>query len=70
MNRTLAERLRIPGFLKSSSSRLIAGYVAFYNCIRRHMGLGGGFTPARAAGIIIKGANPWATLIRNAYWRG
>ena len=70
VNRTLAERLRIPGFLKSSSSRLIAGYVAFYNCIRRHMGLGGGRTPARAAGIIIKGANPWATLIRNAYWQG
>ena len=67
VNRTLAEQLRIPGFLKSMDSKLIAGFVAFYNCIRRHMGLDGK-TPATAAGIIVRGPNPWATLIKNAYW--
>ena len=67
-NRTLGERLRVPGFIKGTNSKLVAGFVAFYNCIRRHLGLGGD-TPAKAAGIIIKGVNPWATLIKNAYWQ-
>lgn len=67
LNRTLSERLRVPRFIKKLDSKLVAGFVTFYNCIRRHIGLGG-CTPATAAGIIIKGANPWSTLIRNAYW--
>ena len=67
VNRTLAERFRVPRFIKKLDSKLVAGFVAFYNCIRRHMALGGD-TPAAAAGIIIKGANPWSTLIKSAYW--
>lgn len=67
VNRTIAERLRIPRFIKSKDSKLVLAFVAFYNCIRRHMALDGK-TPAEAAGIIIQGANPWATLIKNAYW--
>ena len=65
-SRTLGERLWIPGFVKGTNSKLAAGFVALYDCIRRHLGLGGD-TPAKAAGIITKGANPWATLIKNAY---
>ena len=67
VNRTIAERLRIPRFIKSKDGRLVVALVASYNCIRRRMALDGK-TPAEAAGIIIQGANPWATLIKNAYW--
>ena len=67
VNRTIAERLRIPRFIKSKHSNLVLAFAAFRNCIRRHMALDGR-TPAEAAGIIIQGANPWATLIKNAYW--
>ena len=66
--RTPGERLRIPGLIKGTSSKLVAGFVAFYNCSRRRLGLGGD-TPAKAAGIIIKGANPRAALINNAHWQ-
>ena len=62
------EWLRIPWLIKGTNSRPVAGFVAFYNCIRRHLGLGGD-TPAKAAGIIIKGVSPRATLIKNAYWQ-
>ena len=66
-SRTLGERLRIPGFVRGTNSKLVAGFVAFYNCIRRRLRLGGD-TTAKAAVIIIK-VNPWATLIKNAYWQ-
>ena len=68
VNGTPGERLRIPGFVKGTNSKPVAGFVAFYNCIRRRLGLGGD-TPAKAAGIITKGVNSWATLITNAYWQ-
>ena len=68
VGRREGEWLRIPWFIKGTNSRPVAGFVAFYNCIRRHLGLGGD-TPAKAAGIIIKGASPRATLIKNAYWQ-
>ena len=66
--RTLGERLRIPGSIEGPNSRPAAGFVAFYNCIRRHLGPGGD-TPAKAAGIIIRGVNPRAALIKNAHWQ-
>ena len=66
VDRALGERLGVPGFIKGASSKMAAGFAAFYNYIRRHLGPGGD-TPAKEAGIIIKGANPWATLIKNAY---
>ena len=66
-NTSFAKRHRVPGFIKGLDSQLVAGFVAFYNYIRWHLGLGGE-TPAAAAGIITGGANPWATLIKNAYW--
>ena len=66
-SRSFGKRLRVPGFIWGGGNQLVAGFVAFYNCIRRHRGLGGE-TPTTATGTIIKGPNPWATLIKSAYW--
>ena len=46
---------------------MIAGFVMFYNFIRRHTGLGGK-APAEAAGFVIDAPNPWDALIHNAFW--
>lgn len=67
LNRTIGERMRLPGTIKDKGSKLIAGFITFYNFIRRHMGLGGK-TPAESAGLIIDALNPWDAIIRNAYW--
>ena len=40
--------LGVPGFIKGASSKMAAGFAAFYNCIRRHLGPGGD-TPAKEA---------------------
>jgi len=67
LNRTVGERLRLPGTIKEKGSKLIAGFIMFYNFIRKHMGLGGK-TPAEAGGLVIDAPNPWDTLIHNAFW--
>ncbi len=53
---------KIKGF---KNAFLIRGIRIHYNYIRPHMGLNSD-TPADRAGIIIKGANKWRTLILNA----
>lgn len=68
VNRTPAERLSVPRLVKKLDSNLVAGFVASCNCIGRHMGPGG-IAPARATGIIIKGADPRSAPIRSAYRR-
>ena len=62
------ERLRVPGLVKGANRRPAGGLAAFHNCIGRRRGRGGD-TSAKAADIIIRGANPWATPIKNAYWQ-
>ena len=47
--------------------RLPAACAAPCSCARRHLGQGGG-TSAKAAGVV-RGANPCAALIGNAYWQ-
>ena len=67
LNRSVGERLRMPGTIKEKGSKLIAGFIMFYNFIRKHMGLGGK-APAEAAGFVIDAPNPWNALIHNAFW--
>ena len=67
LNRSVGERLRMPGTIKEKGSKLIAGFIMFYNFIRKHMGLGGK-APAEAAGFVIDAPNPWDALIHNAFW--
>ena len=50
LDRTAGERLRPPGTIKEKGSKLIAGFLMFYNFIRRHTGLGEK-APAEAAGF-------------------
>ena len=47
-------------------SKLIGGFIALYNFIRKHMGLGG-TTPADAAGLVVDAPNPGDALIHNAF---
>ena len=44
---------------------LIGGFQTYYNCTKKHMGLGGK-TPAEASKIKVDGLNKWQTLIQNA----
>ena len=67
LNRTIGERIRLPGTIKDKGSKIIAGFIMFYNFIRRHMALGGK-TPAESAGFTILAPNPWDAVIRNAFW--
>lgn len=67
LNRTIGERIRLPGTIKDKGSKLIAGFIMFYNFIRRHMALDGK-TPAESAGFTIVATNPWDAIIRNAFW--
>ena len=67
LNRTIGERIRQPGTIKDKGSKLIAGFIMFYNFIRRHMGLDGK-TPAESGGFVIDAPNPWDAIIRNAFW--
>ena len=67
LNGSVGERLRLPGTIKEKESKLTAGFVMFYNFIRKHTGLGGK-APAEAAGFVIDAPNPWDALIHNAFW--
>ena len=44
--------------LKKSNTFLIGGYQAFYNCTKKHIGLGGK-TSAEASNIKVAGLNKW-----------
>ena len=67
LNRTIGERIRQAGTIKDKGSKLIAGFIMFYNFIRRHMGLAGK-TPAESGGLVIDAPNPWDAIIRNTFW--
>ncbi len=51
--------------LKKVDSHVITGIQLYHNYIREHMSLNGD-TPAKRAGIEIKGNNKWLTIIQNA----
>ena len=50
--------------LRKDDSPSVVGMQLYHNCIRPHMGLDGD-TQADRAGIIIKGADKWKTVIQN-----
>lgn len=64
-NSTFDELIRIKRSIKSADSIIIRAALLHYNFCRPHSGINGR-TPAAAANIIIKGNNPWKTLIHNA----
>lgn len=51
--------------MKKDDSPAITGMKLYHNYIRLHMSLDGD-TPAKRAGIEIKGDNKWITIIQNA----
>jgi len=65
-NGTIRDRTKVFRGLKKMSTPLIKGLRVFYNFIRHHSALKEHKTPARQAGIIVKGHNKWKTLIQNA----
>jgi hypothetical protein len=65
MNGQIRDRERVVRSVKKPDSPLITGLQIYHNYVRPHMGLDGR-TPAEAAGIEVKGANRWLTLIQNA----
>lgn len=52
--------------LRREDSPILDGYQIFHNFIRPHMALMDNKTPADVAGIEVRGANKWLTLIQNA----
>ena len=64
-NGTLSERLGTARGIQRTDSTLVVASLLHYNFVRPHLGLGG-ITPARAAGITIRGTNVWLTLIQHA----
>jgi len=66
LNRTLKDRLKTMYGFKSRNSAplLLTGWVAYYNFVRPHMGIGN-MTPAEKAEIKLEiGDNKWLGLIR------
>ena len=63
---TIRMREKVIRGLKKEDSAMLAGLHAYYNHIRQHLGLPGGWTPGEAAGIYTLGENKWCTLIRAA----
>jgi hypothetical protein len=65
MNGEIRDRERVMRTLERSDSPIINGMRLYHNFVKPHMGLKGK-TPAEEAGISVKGANKWLTLIQNA----
>ena len=65
MNGEIRDREKVVRGVKREDSPLIAGLQIYHNYVRPHMGLDGK-TPAELAGIEVRGANKWVTLIQNA----
>jgi putative transposase len=65
MNGELRDREKVVRGVKREDSPLITGLQIYHNYVRPHMGLNGR-TPADLAGIEVKGADKWLTLIQNA----
>ena len=64
-NGTLSERLGTARGIQKTDSTLVVASLFHYNFVRPHLGLGG-ITPARAAGVTVRGTNVWLTLIQHA----
>lgn len=65
LNGTIRDWEQILRGIKKVDSPLFEGFMVFYNCSKKHGGLGGK-TPAEEALIHILGENKWLTLIQNA----
>ncbi len=65
LNGEFRDREKVFRGLKKVDSPAIAGIKMYHNYIRPHMSLDGD-TPAKRAGIEIKGDNKWLTIIQNA----
>ncbi len=65
LNGTIRDREVAFRGLKNDDTNLIDGFRTFYNCTKKHEGLGGK-TPAEEALILIDGPNKWKTIIQNA----
>ena len=65
LNGELAARFAASRGIKKEDSIIFAIAIIHHNFIKPHGGIGGR-TPARAAGIDIRGADTWLTLIQNA----
>ncbi len=65
LNGTIRDREVAFRGLKKDDTRFIGGFRTFYNCTKKHEGLGGK-TPAEEALILIDGPNKWKTIIQNA----
>ena len=52
--------------LDKDNTAILAGLRLYHNHVRPHLGLPDNMTPGKAAGIHIKGANKWKTMIQAA----
>jgi transposase-like protein len=68
-NGEMRQREKVMRTLKRMDSPVLSGYQIYHNYIRPHEALKGK-TPAERAGIEIKGADKWMTLIQNASRNG
>jgi hypothetical protein len=65
MNGEVRDRERVMRGLKKMDAPILNGYQIFHNYIRPHEGLNGE-TPAERAGIKVRDADKWTTLIQRA----
>ena len=64
-NGELRQREKVMRSLKRTDSPILSGYQIYHNYIRPHEALEGK-TPSEVAGIEVKGADKWMTIIQNA----
>jgi hypothetical protein len=65
LNGEIRDRDKIVRGVKKEKSPLLTGYQIYHNFVRPHMRLNGK-TPSDLAGIEVRGADKWLTLIQNA----
>jgi len=65
LNGEFRDREKVFRGIKKADGSIITGIKLYHNYIREHMSLDGD-TPAKRAGIEIKGDNKWLTIIQNA----
>jgi len=65
LNGEFRDREKVFRGLKKVDSSAITGIKLYHNYIRPHMSLHGD-TPAKRAGIDVRGNNKWLTIIQNA----
>jgi putative transposase len=65
MNDEVRDREKVMRDLKRTDTPILKGLQIYHNFVRPHEGLNGQ-TPAERAGIEVRGADKWLTLIQNA----